>query len=86
MLAAFFCEEAADMNWKVIKLVLARGFGFARDSGGRVMLFHRSELKGRDFDSLVVGSDVEFESERGPEALRAVNVQRPEARSKEALC
>ena len=67
------------MHWRVMKVVKARGFGFARDSGGRLILFHRFELKGTDFDSLVVGADVEFDFERGPEGLRAVNIQRLEA-------
>jgi len=67
------------MHWRVIKLVKARGFGFVRDSGGRLVLFHRFELKGADFDSLIVGADVQFDSERGPEGLRAVNIQRLEA-------
>ena len=67
------------MRWRVMKLVKARGFGFARDSGGRLVLFHRSELQGTDFDALIVGADVEFDSERGPEGLRPVNIQRLEA-------
>ena len=67
------------MHWRVMKLVKARGFGFARDSGGRLILFHSSELKGTDFDALVVGAEVELDSERGPEGLRAVNIQRLEA-------
>jgi hypothetical protein len=33
-------------------------------------------LKATDFESLVVGAVVEFDSERGPEGLRAVNIQR----------
>jgi cold shock CspA family protein len=66
------------MHWRVMKLVKARGFGFARDSGGRLILFHRFEMKGTDFDALIVGADVEFDYERGPEGLRAVNIQRLE--------
>jgi len=31
------------------------------------------------FDALVVGADVEFDFERGPEGLRALNIQRLEA-------
>jgi cold shock CspA family protein len=64
------------MHWRVMKLVKARRFGFARDSGGRLVLFHRFEMKGTDFDALTLGADVEFDSERGPEGLRAVNIQR----------
>ena len=67
------------MHWRVMKLNKLRGFGFARDSGGRMVLFHRFELKGTDFDALVVGADIEFDLERGPEGLRAVNIQRLEA-------
>ena len=61
------------MHWRVKKLVKARGFGFARDSGGRLIRFHHFELKGTDFDALVVGADVHFDSEKGPEALRVRN-------------
>jgi cold shock CspA family protein len=66
------------MRWRVMKLNKPRGFGFARDSGGRLVLFHRFELKGTVFDALVVGADVEFDFQRGPEGLRAVNIQRLE--------
>ncbi len=58
------------MQWRVMKLVKPRGFGFARDSGGRLIRFHHFELKGKEFDALVVGADVHFDSEKGPEALR----------------
>ena len=67
------------MHWRVMKLVKARGFGFVRDSGGRLIRFHRLELKGTDFDALVVGANVQFDSEKGPEGLRAATIQRLEA-------
>ena len=67
------------MHWRVMKLVKARGIGFARDSGGRLILFHRSELKGADFDALVEGENVQFDSEKGPEGLRAGTIHRLEA-------
>lgn len=66
------------MHWRLIKIVRARGFGFVRDLGGRVMLFHRSELKETDFDALVVGTSVEFNSERGPQGFQTVNIHRLE--------
>lgn len=59
------------MQWRVMKLVKARGFGFARDSGGRLIRFHRLELKETDFDALVPGANVQFDPEKGPEGLRA---------------
>ena len=67
------------MKGRVIKLVQTRGFGFVRDVGGRVIFFHRSELRGTDFSALDVGTNVEFESENGPQGLRAVNIHRLEA-------
>ena len=67
------------MQWRVMKLVKARGIGFVRDSGGRLILFHRSELKGADFDALVEGENVRFDSEKGPEGLRPGTVHRLEA-------
>jgi cold shock CspA family protein len=67
------------MHWRVMKLVKARDFGFARDAGGRLVRFHRLELKGTGFDSLVVGANVQFDSENGPEGLRAGTIQRVKA-------
>jgi cold shock CspA family protein len=62
-----------------MKLLKARGIGFARDSGGRLIRFHRSELKGTDFEALVEGANVQFDSEKGPEGLRAGTIHRLEA-------
>ena len=59
------------MKGRVIKLVRARGFGFIRDVGGRVIFFHRSELSGADYDALKVGTNVEFDVIRDAEGLQA---------------
>ena len=67
------------MQWTVMKLVKPRGFGFARDSGGRLVRFLRSELIGTDFDALVVGANVQFHSEKGPEGLWAGRILRVKA-------
>lgn len=46
-------------------LVKERGFGFIQVAGGREdIFFHRSALKdGGNFDNLIVGESVQFETE-----------------------
>ena len=67
------------MKGRIISLVRVRGFGFVRDVGGTVIFFHSSELRGADFDALKVGTNLEFDSERGTNGLRAVNIHLLEA-------
>ena len=64
------------------KLVKDRGFGFIRAEDGRELFFHRSALRGVEFESLSEGQSVEFDIEkqgggRGPQDKRprAVNVR-----------
>ena len=63
------------MTGVIKKLATDRGFGFLADeTDGKEYFFHRSGLdNGVDFDSLHVGTKVEFEvqpSDRGPRATR----------------
>jgi CspA family cold shock protein len=44
-----------------IKLISDRGFGFIRTAEGKDLFFHRKELEGVDYDSLIEGKEVEFE-------------------------
>ena len=59
---------------KIKKLVSDRGFGFILDADGKELFFHRSNLTGTTFESLVVDEDVEFDVEESPKGIRAVNV------------
>jgi cold shock CspA family protein len=68
-------KEVTGMKGRVIKLVQVRRFGFVRDAGGEVIFFQRSESRGADFDALEVGTNVEFDSEKGAMGLRAMNIQ-----------
>jgi CspA family cold shock protein len=51
-----------------------RGFGFISAENGKQVFFHRSALRGEDFDALQEGTSVEFKFTKGPKGLRAVYV------------
>jgi len=58
------------------KLVSERGFGFISASDGKEYFFHRNELQtSSDFDRLIGGERVEFETEVGPKGPQAVRVR-----------
>ena len=63
------------MRGKVKKLIRDRGFGFIDADDGREIFFHRTSLRGLEFDDLSEGQQVEFEVDRGEKGLRAVNVR-----------
>jgi len=63
------------LKGEIKKLIRERGFGFISAEDGREVFFHRSALEGMDFDALEEGNSVEFDMERGPKGLRAVNVR-----------
>ena len=74
------------MKGKFRRLIRDRGFGFITTEDGKDVFFHRSALAGGDFDSLVEGTDVEFDLESGPKGHRAVNVRvevPPESKNEE---
>ncbi len=56
------------------KLVLERGFGFIAAEDGKEFFFHRSGTEG-DFDRLLGGEKVSFESEASPKGPRAKSVR-----------
>ncbi len=43
------------------RLITERGFGFIKTEQGQDIFFHRSELQGVDYNSLVEGQEVEYE-------------------------
>jgi CspA family cold shock protein len=67
-------KEAIGLKRKIKHLVRLQGFGFISAENGEKVFFHRSVLRGGDFDALQDGTSVEFEFTRGPKGLRAVRV------------
>ena len=63
------------LKGKIKRLIRERGLGFISVENGRGVFFHHSALEGIDFDALEEGDSVEFNLERGPEGLRAVNIR-----------
>jgi CspA family cold shock protein len=63
------------MQGTVKRIIRDRGFGFIRSAEGREIFFHRSSLKGLNFDTVKEGDVVEFEVEDGPKGPRAVSVR-----------
>lgn len=58
------------------KVVSDRGFGFIAAEDGKEYFFHRGGLQASlDFDHLVGGERVEFETEANPKGARAVSVR-----------
>jgi CspA family cold shock protein len=63
----------------VKRVISDRGFGFIAGEDGKEYFFHRDGLNpSLDFDRLVGGENVTFETERGPKGDRAVRVQAAE--------
>ncbi|HLI33629.1 MAG TPA: cold shock domain-containing protein [Terriglobia bacterium] len=63
------------MQGTIKRLIRDRGFGFIRADDGQEVFFHRSSLRGVNFDGLREGEKVEFELEKGNKGLRANNVR-----------
>jgi cold shock protein len=60
----------------VKRVISDRGFGFILGEDGKEYFFHRDGLSSSvDFDRLVGGEKVNFETERGPKGDRAVRVE-----------
>lgn len=59
---------------KIKKIVLERGFGFITDADGSEVFFHKSSLKGVDFNSLIGNEEVEFDVQKTPKGPSAVDV------------
>ena len=62
------------MKGEIKRLVRLRGFGFISAENGEEVFFHRSVLRGEDFDALQEGTSVELKFTRGPKGARAVYV------------
>ncbi len=60
----------------VKRVISERGFGFIVGEDGKEYFFHRDGLTSSiDFDRLVGGENVSFDTETGPKGERAVRVQ-----------
>ena len=66
---------------KIKKLIRERGFGFISDTDGREVFFHQSSLIDTKFEALTEEQTVEFEIEKSPKGLRAINVKIVEAQA-----
>ena len=63
-------------NGTVKRVISERGFGFIVGEDGKEYFFHRDGLSSSvDFDRLVGGEKVSFDTESGPKGERAVRVQ-----------
>lgn len=57
------------------KLITGGGYGFIQAEDGKEIFFHGTGLQSADFESLKEGQAVEYETERGPKGLRAINIK-----------
>ena len=53
----------------------AKGYGFITRPDGEDLFVHFSSIEGRGYRSLQEGQPVDFEVERGPKGLQAINVR-----------
>jgi CspA family cold shock protein len=52
-----------------------KGFGFLSQEDGEDVFVHYSSITGSGFKNLTEGQSVEFEVQKGPKGLQAVNVR-----------
>ena len=57
------------------RLITDGGFGFIKVEQGQDLFFHRSELRGVDYDSLREGQEVEFEVKQRSGHPKAIQVR-----------
>ena len=63
------------MQGKIKKVISGKGFGFIENEGSdKDIFFHKSNLKGIDFEDLNEGTIVEFDLQDGQKGKEAVNI------------
>ncbi len=65
---------------RIIRLIKAHDLGFIKTEQGEDLFFHRRQLQGVDYNSLIEGQQVEFEVEQGPDGSCAVKVRLAQAK------
>lgn len=77
--AATYANDAATnsptFTGQIKRITRDRGFGFIKDQAGNEYFFHRSESNG-EFDEMVDGDRVSFQSAHSAKGPRAHNVHR----------
>lgn len=53
----------------------AKGFGFITQDGGDDVFVHHTAIQSDGFRTLTEGQNVEFDTQKGPKGLSAVNVR-----------
>lgn len=66
------------MQGKIEKKIQDRGFGFINVEGKEdKIFFHKSQIQGElTFDGLTEGEEVQFDVEKTPKGLQAINVNK----------
>jgi cold shock CspA family protein len=59
----------------ISQLVKDRGFGFIKSSSGHELFFHRSQVRGIDFDLLTQGQGAVFNVALSTKGLQAIDVK-----------
>ena len=67
-------REGREMQGKIVRLLVGKGFGFIRGEDNREYFFHRSVLKNARIEEVRVAQDVTFEEDEGDKGLRAADV------------
>jgi CspA family cold shock protein len=61
---------------KVKRFNNQKGYGFITPESGDDVFVHHSAIQGEGYKSLEEGQEVEFDIEKGPKGLQAVNVRK----------
>ncbi|MDP8238389.1 MAG: cold shock domain-containing protein [Candidatus Hatepunaea meridiana] len=61
---------------KVVNFLSRRGYGFLQSDDGKEVFVHYSDIRGKQFRTLVNGEEVEFGIISGPKGLQATDVHR----------
>lgn len=54
----------------------SKGFGFIEQDGGGEIFVHHTGIAGNGFKNLYEGQKVQFDTEKSPKGLKAINVNK----------